>query len=55
MMKGLCHSCLTSDVELVQEKGHILCFECFGKRHQGKSAENQPPPTINDLKKRWKK
>lgn len=40
-MKGLCHSCLTPNVELVTEKGQILCFDCFGKKHQGKSAENQ--------------
>ncbi len=27
-MKGLCHSCLTSNVELVLVKGKILCVQC---------------------------
>jgi len=30
-MKGLCHSCLTSDVELVIAKGKILCTACHEK------------------------
>jgi len=53
--RGLCHKCLTSDVELVQEKGQILCFECFGRLHQGKSAENKPQPTFDDMKKKLEK
>ncbi len=30
-MRGLCHSCLTSNVELVVEKGKILCKDCHKK------------------------
>ena len=30
-MKGLCHSCLTSDVELVISKGKIICSVCHEK------------------------
>ncbi len=30
-MKGLCHSCLTSNVELVMVKGKILCTDCHKK------------------------
>lgn len=54
-IKGLCHNCLASDVELVQERGQILCLNCFGKLHEGKSEENKEPPTVNDLKKKWEK
>ena len=52
-MKGLCHSCLTSDVELVDDMGQILCFECFGRKHQKKSPENESKPSLDDLKKKW--
>lgn len=56
-MKGLCHKCLRSDEELVQEKGQILCFNCFGKLHQGKSEINEAEAkaTFNMLKKKWEK
>lgn len=40
-MKGICHSCFTTDVQLVIERGQILCQECFGRRYTKKSAENQ--------------
>jgi len=30
-VKGLCHSCMTSDVELVIDKGKILCTDCHEK------------------------
>jgi len=30
-MRGLCHICLTSNVELVVKKGKILCNECHNK------------------------
>jgi len=56
-LKGLCHRCLTSDVELVQEKGQILCFNCFGKLHQGKSKlnETEAKATFEALRKKWEK
>ncbi len=40
-MKGLCHACLTSDVELIKDKGQILCQDCFGRRYTKKSVENE--------------
>ena len=40
-MKGLCHSCLTNNVELIIDRGLILCQECFGKRYPKKSQENE--------------
>ncbi len=30
-MKGLCHKCLISNVELVIFKGEIVCKDCFQK------------------------
>jgi len=40
-MKGLCHSCLTPNVELIIDKGHITCQECYGKKYPKKSVENE--------------
>lgn len=40
-LKGICHYCFTTDVELVIDRGQILCQDCFGKRHPKKSAENE--------------
>ena len=30
-MRGLCHSCFNSGVEVVISKGKILCQSCFDK------------------------
>jgi len=57
-MKGLCHSCLTSDVELVEENNQILCYDCFGKKYRKKSQENEEiktQVTFEALKKKWEK
>ena len=32
-MRGLCHNCFRSGVELVVEKGTILCEDCSGKKN----------------------
>ncbi len=31
-MRGLCHNCFRSGVELVISKGDILCQDCFDKK-----------------------
>lgn len=31
LMRGLCHNCLSSGVELITSKGNILCQKCFDK------------------------
>ena len=31
MLKGLCHGCFRSGVELVILKGKILCSDCFNE------------------------
>jgi len=31
VMRGLCHICFRSNVELIILKGHILCQDCFEK------------------------
>ena len=54
MMKGLCHECFTPNVEIVIEKGQILCQNCFGKRYSKKSPENEES-SIEKLKERWKR
>jgi len=49
---GLCHNCLTSNVEII-DKFENLCAKCWNKKFgKKKSVENEPPPTINDLKKK---
>ena len=30
-MKGLCHKCLVSNIELITLKGEIMCKDCFEK------------------------
>jgi len=35
-MQGLCHACLTSNVELVIDKGQIICRSCFEKKQTKK-------------------
>jgi len=35
-MQGLCHTCLTSNVELVIDKGQIMCHSCFEKKQTKK-------------------
>ena len=32
-MRGLCHLCFRSGVELVLEKGEILCQDCYSKNN----------------------
>jgi len=53
-MKGLCHSCLTSDVELVNDRGQIICVVCFGKRYKMKSPENEEI-SFAKLKDKWER
>jgi len=53
-LKGLCHSCLTSDMELVDDDGQIICVVCFGKKYKMKSPENQEE-TFEKLKEKWKR
>ncbi len=53
-MKGLCHSCLTSDVELVDDRGQVICVVCFGNRYKMKSPENEEI-SLDKLKEIWKK
>jgi hypothetical protein len=37
-MKGLCHSCLDSDVEITEyKKGNLLCKNCIFKREEKKN------------------
>jgi len=50
-MKGLCHSCLSSDQELIEYKGTFLCMDCHHTKFKP-SEENKPIPTMNDLKKK---
>jgi len=35
-MKGLCHSCLTNNVDLVIDKDKILCNSCYEKGKEKK-------------------
>jgi len=35
-MKGLCHNCLDSDVDITEYKGVILCKNCIFKREEKK-------------------
>jgi hypothetical protein len=37
-MRGLCHVCLVSNVELVIDRGKILCKSCL-KKQKTKSEE----------------
>ncbi len=30
-MKGLCHKCMTSNIEVIVSKGEIFCHDCFKK------------------------
>jgi len=56
-MKGLCHSCLTTDVEVINDKGQIICMTCFHNK-QRQSQENKDitdPPSLEKLKKKWQK
>ena len=32
-MRGLCHNCLTSGVEILIEKGQIICLKCLEKKN----------------------
>lgn len=32
-MRGLCHSCFRSGVELEIVKGNILCLDCISKKN----------------------
>lgn len=56
-MRGICHKCLKSDVELFLDKGTPLCQNCFGKRYPNRTIrpEDQNPPSIIDLKKRMER
>ena len=37
-MKGLCHNCYTSNVDLVISKGEMICMPCFEKKEKTKSS-----------------
>lgn len=53
-MKGLCHSCLSADVELIIERGNIMCMDCYHFK-QKQSQENRGianPATFENLKKK---
>ena len=61
MSIGLCHMCLSSTVEIVDNKEH-LCAECYPKFYKYKrgsadSPDNQTEKkyTIGDLKRKWNK
>ena len=57
-MKGLCHSCLTTDVELIIEKGQVLCMDCYHKRYPKQSQENKnitDNESIEKLKDKWER
>ena len=51
---GLCHNCLTSNVEIV-DKHENLCADCwhkkFGKKQSQENKEIEPP-TFEQLKKK---
>lgn len=52
---GLCHNCLTSNVEIVDEHEN-LCADCWHKKFgKKKSVENEPQPTLSELKKKLEK
>ncbi len=56
-LKGLCHACLTSDVELIKDKGQIICMDCYHRKYK-QSSENMKKtdnPTLNDLKQKWER
>jgi len=57
-MNGLCHSCLSSNVELNRINGKLICVDCEHQSYGFKqSLENKdiPNPTYDDLKKKWMK
>jgi hypothetical protein len=53
-LRGLCHSCLGGDLDLIVHKGQILCMNCYHKRFSS-SPQNDPPATMKDLKSKWEK
>lgn len=55
MTLGLCHNCLTSNVEIVDQHEN-LCADCWHKKFgKKKSVENEPQPTLSELKKKLEK
>jgi len=54
--KGLCHSCLQSQVEVETYEEGILCRDCYAKRFskKSKSPENESShqPTFEELKRK---
>jgi len=55
-MNGLCHSCLSSNVELNRINGKLICVDCEHQSYGFKqSPENKdiPNPSFDDLKKKW--
>jgi len=54
-MRGLCHSCLTSDTEIIEHKGTRICMDCYHRSFK-QSQENKDlsdPATLEDLKFKW--
>ncbi len=58
-MIGLCHSCLTSNVELTRKNNKLLCADChhnsFSYKQSKQSPENRQirdPATLKELKKK---
>lgn len=42
-MKGLCHKCLTSNVEIVNEEPVPTCTRCEMSMLEAKKKHEQPP------------
>ncbi|HII36234.1 MAG TPA: hypothetical protein HA319_04205 [Nitrosopumilaceae archaeon] len=58
---GLCHMCLTSSVEIVDDE-EKLCANCYPTYHRYKKGSSYSPEneaekkyTIQDLKRKWNK
>ncbi len=48
-MKGLCHSCLTSNVELHIDKKRIICAECLDFGEHVVASPTTRPDEFPDL------
>jgi len=51
--KGLCHSCLNNNVELIEYKGNIICMTCY----HNKFTESQVNKTydMKDVKEKFER
>lgn len=48
-MKGLCHFCLTSNIEVFINKGQIRCSKCRLAVKQPKHKDNKPLLKFEDV------